>query len=1344
MMEQHNIPLICCLNLAVLMLLQVPCTVCEESLTPCSSAACKYDDPCTSVVGCADSDPCLSNPCPKNATCQVTLDTGTYECHCQAGFKGKNCDIRMRRCHRNLCRHGGQCYVAERGSTCFCAIGYKGTFCETPEDECLWNPCQNGAVCRERGNGQACYCVPGFQGALCNIEVDECISNPCQHGGTCLNQIGRYTCVCPLEFTGRDCEVEFNECSSGPCLNGATCHDLLGSFSCTCPPGFSGDLCDISINECESSPCPNSGLCVDKNNGYQCNCTVGYTGTKCEVSASLCSSLPCQNNATCIEDSVSFKCLCWPGYTGSLCETVIHMCKSQPCKFGMECVELPEFNGSVTTEEEQFPGYMCKCGRGLSGVRCDQDINECQSNPCQNGGTCENLHGTYTCHCPTIKDPKGYYYGGSDCTEMLRGCEKQRCHNGGSCVPYIMNGKHYRTCLCPAGFVGPDCQAQTTFSFDGRTILPIRNITIQPQRGSLSTISLSFSTVQTNAVIFNFGTKPASLSMYIENSFLFLDFLNNTQWSTLLHLSRNISDNLWHTIEIIISDNVQFRLLDPSCDVTCVTQSSYDGPTNIEFQGMSIGGIQPVKKTKEEHRSNIVETQPWLVGCLRDIKVGSTVITEEVGKLVGVEVGCKRRDHCENQPCENRGKCINLWINYYCDCYRPYRGINCSSEYEAAEFGHGKVSSYAIFHSLNTHMDDIILSAFVRAEHDSGLLFAFGNSTSYDITVFIEDGNLKAKAGSGIISKGEIHIKDFHFHLVSLKLTKDNLEVYTSSTSLSQISINIKRQQAISTLCVGGLVDPLETVLNGGYFKGCIQDLRIDDKLLEFFPSSESYEGPFLNNVTKGCKNNCTAARERCEQDYCQLTECPLGSVCQPVPTGYECISSAFLSGEGNGIIFRSNGKITRDLTNLTIGFRTLKSDSVLLHANREPEIITISIQDRKLHFYLQSGNGLSAVSLMSVGSVSDSQWHSVSLSMVAPRLQSSIWQMEIDGKPETISSHATGNLNFLKEGTEIYMGVINNDSNRNFAGCLGTVLLEGIHLPYFADSDYLVIKPQKEQFVKISPEGVVIGCLQSDPCASQPCMYGGSCIDVFTHPVCTCPIWKTGEFCEANITECLSNPCVHGNCSVVHNSYKCECEDGYSGTNCDINSCHNHLCRSGATCIPRTAGYFCLCPANFTGSNCRLNRMPSIFCGDEKKNITCYNYSNCTEVNGVLGCSCLPGFVGERCEIDYDECKSNPCLNGGLCQNLLNEFHCICDMNYAGKHCEIDLSDFLPPGVFTAVASVVLALFFTVCAGLCIFIAVASMRSNQGTYSPSRQEKEGSRVEMWNIVQPPPLERLI
>lgn len=34
--------------------------------------------------------------------------------------------------------------------------------------------------------------------------------------------------------------------------------------------------------------------------------------------------------------------------------------------------------------------------------------------------------------------------------------------------------------------------------------------------------------------------------------------------------------------------------------------------------------------------------------------------------------------------------------------------------------------------------------------------------------------------------------------------------------------------------------------------------------------------------------------------------------------------------------------------------------------------------------------------------------------------------------------------------------------------------------------------------------------------------------------------------------------------------------------------------------------------------------------------------------------------------------------------------------------------------------------------------------RATQGTYSPSRQEMAGSRVEMGNMMKPPPEERLI
>lgn len=40
--------------------------------------------------------------------------------------------------------------------------------------------------------------------------------------------------------------------------------------------------------------------------------------------------------------------------------------------------------------------------------------------------------------------------------------------------------------------------------------------------------------------------------------------------------------------------------------------------------------------------------------------------------------------------------------------------------------------------------------------------------------------------------------------------------------------------------------------------------------------------------------------------------------------------------------------------------------------------------------------------------------------------------------------------------------------------------------------------------------------------------------------------------------------------------------------------------------------------------------------------------------------------------------------------------------------------------------------------------VAALSRRATRGAYSPSRQEKEGSRVEMWSVARPPPVERLI
>jgi hypothetical protein len=44
--------------------------------------------------------------------------------------------------------------------------------------------------------------------------------------------------------------------------------------------------------------------------------------------------------------------------------------------------------------------WACICPAGFSGSTCATDIDDCQSGPCRNGGTCFDLPGAFYCSCP--------------------------------------------------------------------------------------------------------------------------------------------------------------------------------------------------------------------------------------------------------------------------------------------------------------------------------------------------------------------------------------------------------------------------------------------------------------------------------------------------------------------------------------------------------------------------------------------------------------------------------------------------------------------------------------------------------------------------------------------------------------------------------------------------------------------------------------------------------------------------------------------------------------------------------------------------------------------------------
>ncbi|XP_052055877.1 protein crumbs homolog 1 [Apodemus sylvaticus] len=1356
-----------------------------QDINCCLDAAKNLDKDCEDLT-----DPCFSSPCQGIATCVNVPGERSFLCQCPPGYSGLTCGIATNSCGENACQHGGTCHKDPEHPVCICPPGYAGRFCETDHSECASSPCHNGAVCQDGINGYSCFCVPGYQGRHCDLEVDECASDPCVNEAVCLNEIGRYTCVCPQEYSGVNCELEIDECGSQPCLHGATCQDALGGYFCDCAPGFLGDHCELNFNECESQPCLHGGLCIDGRNSYYCDCTgSGFTGMHCESLIPLCWSNPCHNDATCEDIVDSYICHCWPGYTGALCETNINECSSNPCQFGGECAELSseDLHGNTAGLPSSFSllgasGYVCICLPGFTGIHCEEDIDECLPNPCLNGGTCENLLGNYTCHCP-VDDTSRTFYGGEDCSEILLGCTHHQCLNNGKCIPHFQNGQHGFTCQCPSGYAGPLCETVTTLSFGSNGFLWVTSGS-RTTTGSECNISLGFQTVQPNALLLIRGNKDMSVKLELLNGCVHLSIEVWNQSKVLLYISHNTSDGEWHFVEVTFAETITLALVGSSCKEKCTTKSSVPAENRQSICALKnsfLGGLPMGTSSNRVSALNIynVPSTPSFVGCLQDIRFDLNHITLEnisSGLSSNVKAGCLGKDWCESQPCQNRGRCINLWQGYQCECDRPYTGSNCLKEYVAGRFGQDDSTGYAIFSINDNYGQNFSLSMFVRTRQPMGLLLTLENSTYQYVCVWLEHGSLALKTPGSPKLVVKFFLSDGNAHLISLRIKPNEIELYQSSQNLGFVSVPAWTIQRGDVIFIGGLPDREKAEVYGGFFKGCIQDVRLNNQNLEFFPNStnNAYHDAVLVNVTQGCpgdnicKSNpchnggvchslwddfsCScpthAAGRACEQvQWCQLSPCPPIAECQLLPQGFECIANAVFSGLNREILFRSNGNITRDLTNLTFGFRTRDTNVMILHAEKEPEFLNISIQDSRLLFQLRSGNSFYTLHLTGSQSVNDDTWHQVTFSMIDPVAQTSRWQMEVDDQtPFVISAVATGNLNFLKDNTDIYVGDQAVDNLKGLQGCLSTIEIGGVYLSYFENLHGFTRKPQEEQFLKVSTNVVLTGCLPSNACHSSPCLHGGNCEDSYSSYQCAClPGWS-GTHCEINIDECFSSPCIHGNCSDGVAAYHCRCEPGYTGLNCeaDVDICKSHQCANGATCVPGAHGYSCLCFGNFTGRFCRHSRLPSTVCGNEKTNFTCYNGGSCSVFQEAWKCMCRPGFTGEWCEEDINECASDPCINGGLCRDLVNRFLCICDVAFAGERCELDMADDRLVGIFTAVGSGTLALFFIVLLAAVASLIASNKRATQGTYSPSGQEKAGPRVEMWSRMPPPALERLI
>jgi hypothetical protein len=474
-----------------------------------------------SVAGsgvCADINECDPKPCQNSGVCtesgtSVAIPLGEYQCTCGAGYSGKNCEIDDK-CVPSPCADQTtvQCMQIYNMDTqsgdywCECSPGWSGKNCTDLIDKCMYEPCQNGGLCNTvihysnaALNSYTCTCENGFTGVNCEIDVNECDPDPCQNNGVCTESgtddtvlPGEYNCECVTGYEGTNCEEDTNECDPNPCQNEGVCtQGAIGEYNCQCADGFNGKNCEIDIDECDAlDPCQHGSHCKESNTysliaagDFECECVLdfGFTGPLCSECARgsgrdvdgkcrPCAEPQWNNVTTATAPCADQECPEGFGVSSDNWDVLGENCAECPvgsesaagsgvCSDIDECATEPCQNGAVCTQTSDgvtaLPTfYHCQCADGYTGTNCEEDINECDPDPCQNGATCSESIGEYTCECLAG-------FTGMTCEEDINECDPDPCQNSGLCSESgtnisVLHGEYH--CECTAGYTGTICE----------------------------------------------------------------------------------------------------------------------------------------------------------------------------------------------------------------------------------------------------------------------------------------------------------------------------------------------------------------------------------------------------------------------------------------------------------------------------------------------------------------------------------------------------------------------------------------------------------------------------------------------------------------------------------------------------------------------------------------------------------------------------------------------------------------------------------------------------------------------------------------------------------------------